>query len=67
MRNRRHICTSRQCLRMVGGQFLCHPADFLDYDVHIERPEHAVVQGVGDFAVRTEQYWMLSDSSRISA
>ncbi|WP_379575150.1 ThuA domain-containing protein [Nonomuraea mangrovi] len=50
-------------LRMVGGLFLFHPADFLDYRVVI-RPEHAehpIMAGLADFDVHSEQYWMLSD------
>lgn len=56
------FATSRQYLRMVGGQFLYHPLEFLDYAVHIERPDHPILEGIGNFAVHTEQYWMLSDS-----
>lgn len=47
--------------RMVGGTFVHHPAEFLDYDVRIEQPDHPIVEGVGDFSVRTEQYWLLTD------
>jgi type 1 glutamine amidotransferase len=54
---------SRDYLRMVGGQFLHHPPDFLDYDVTIrpERADHPIVEGIGDFAVHTEQYWLITD------
>jgi type 1 glutamine amidotransferase len=51
-------------LRMVGGLFLWHPAEFLDHKVRIE-PEHAghpIVAGIEDFTVHTEQYWMLTDA-----
>jgi type 1 glutamine amidotransferase len=41
---------------MVGGRFLCHPGDFVDYRVAITS-EHPVVRGVGDFLVHTEQYF----------
>lgn len=41
---------------MVGGRFLCHPGDFVEYDVTITA-DHPVVAGVGDFSVRTEQYF----------
>lgn len=56
--------TSRAYLRMVGGQFLHHPQDFLDYDVHIEpgRAAHPIVAGIPDFTVHTEQYWMITDA-----
>ncbi|WP_239104135.1 ThuA domain-containing protein [Microbispora corallina] len=51
-------------LRMVGGLFLHHPPDFLDYRVTIvpEHADHPIVAGLGDFDVTTEQYWMLTDS-----
>jgi type 1 glutamine amidotransferase len=41
---------------MVGGRFLFHPGGFVDYDVAIAG-EHSIVDGVGDFAVHTEQYF----------
>ncbi|MCD2443435.1 ThuA domain-containing protein [Agromyces sp. SYSU K20354] len=52
-------------LRMVGGRFLFHPEGFQDYTVRIEaEPERdgEIVAGLEDFAVHTEQYWVLSDS-----
>ncbi|WP_433238097.1 ThuA domain-containing protein [Streptosporangium sp. CA-135522] len=50
--------------RMVGGLFLSHPADFLEYDVVIDpaRADHPIVAGLDGFTVHTEQYWMLTDS-----
>lgn len=55
---------SPEYLRMVGGVFLYHPEGFLDYEVRInrEQADHPIVAGLPDFAVRTEQYWMLGDS-----
>jgi hypothetical protein len=41
---------------MVGGRFLCHPGDFVDYDVTVAG-DHPVVRGVGTFRVHTEQYF----------
>lgn len=52
---------SRPYHRLVGGQFLYHPPDFLDYDVHIVS-DHPIVQGIGDFTVHTEQYWLSTDA-----
>jgi type 1 glutamine amidotransferase len=54
----------REYLRMVGGLFLHHPAEFLDHRVRVE-PEHAehpIVAGIDEFTVHTEQYWMLTDA-----
>ncbi|GAA3514407.1 hypothetical protein FHR32_006403 [Streptosporangium album] len=50
--------------RMVGGLFLCHPDDFVEYDVVIDpdRAGHPIVAGLDGFTIRTEQYWMLTDS-----
>lgn len=41
---------------MVGGRFLCHPGDFVDHDITIVG-DHAIVDGVTDFTVHTEQYY----------
>ena len=41
---------------MVGGRFLCHPGDFVDYRVTITG-EHPITAGVSDFDVHTEQYY----------
>jgi hypothetical protein len=51
-------------LRMVGGVFLYHPPEFLDYEVRMERAQsdHPIVAGLPDFTVHTEQYWMLGDA-----
>lgn len=51
-------------LRMVGGLFLFHPAEFLTYRVEIaaEQADHAIVAGLEGFDVHSEQYWMLTDA-----
>lgn len=42
---------------MVGGRFVCHPGGLqVGYDVAVTG-EHPIVDGVGDFSVRTEQYF----------
>lgn len=46
---------------MVGGQFVQHPGDIRDYTVRIRRPDHPVTEGIGDFSVRSEQYYMHVD------
>ncbi|NYI42479.1 ThuA domain-containing protein [Demequina lutea] len=62
-------------LHMVGGQFAHHagkdPADrigeqsdnYIPYTVHITElgATHPITQGIGDFDLVTEQYWVLSD------
>ncbi len=46
---------------MVGGQWVAHPGNIIDYTVNITRPDDAVMQGVGDFPYRSEQYYMHVD------
>jgi type 1 glutamine amidotransferase len=41
---------------MVGGRFICHPGDFVDYDVTITG-NHPVVADVKSYSVHTEQYF----------
>src|SRR5205807_9046798 len=55
---------SRDYLRMIGGQFLWHQPDFIDYQVNVraERADHPIMAGIADFAVHTEQYWLISDA-----
>lgn len=64
---------SSDYLHLVGGQFACHPpkaaqerrgeqADyFIPYRVEITA-EHPVTEGIEDFDLVTEQYWVLTDS-----
>jgi uncharacterized protein len=55
---------STEYLRMVGGLFLHHPEQHLDYRVRIAEAHrgHPIVAGLDDFSVHTEQYWMLTDA-----
>jgi len=46
---------------MVGGQFVAHPDGIKDYDVAIADRDHEITRGLGDFAVRSEQYYMHVD------
>jgi type 1 glutamine amidotransferase len=46
---------------MVGGQWVAHPGNIIDYNVHITRPEDPIMQGVSDFPYRSEQYYMHVD------
>lgn len=46
---------------MVGGQWVAHPGNIIDYTVRITRPEDPVMQGIGDFPYRSEQYYMHTD------
>jgi uncharacterized protein len=44
---------------MVGGQFVCHPGGFVDYDVDLvaDHADHPVTRGLESFSITTEQYW----------
>ena len=46
---------------MTGGQWVAHPGNIIDYHVDITRPDDPIVQGVGGFAYRSEQYYMHVD------
>jgi type 1 glutamine amidotransferase len=46
---------------MVGGQFVAHPDDIKDYDVAIADHDHEITRGLGDFSVRSEQYYLHVD------
>ena len=48
---------------MVGGQWVSHPGNIIDYTVEITRPDDPIMQGVSDFAYRSEQYYMHVDPS----
>lgn len=44
----------------VGGQWVAHPGDILDYTVEITA-EHEITQGIAPFAMRSEQYYLHID------
>ncbi|NDV53696.1 MULTISPECIES: ThuA domain-containing protein [unclassified Salipiger] len=46
---------------MVGGQWVAHPGNILDYRIEITRPEDPLVEGIGDFDYRSEQYYLHVD------
>jgi type 1 glutamine amidotransferase len=48
---------------MVGGQWVAHPGDILEYKVKITRPDDPIVAGLGDFEMRSEQYYLHVDPS----
>ena len=48
---------------MVGGQWVAHPGNIIDYRVDITRPDDPVMAGVNGFAYRSEQYYMHVDPS----
>jgi type 1 glutamine amidotransferase len=46
---------------MTGGQFLSHPDNLKDYQIRIVNRMDPITQGIPDFKVRSEQYYMLVD------
>ncbi|MCA0963131.1 ThuA domain-containing protein [Salipiger bermudensis] len=46
---------------MVGGQWVAHPGNILDYRVEITRPDDPLVEGIGGFDYRSEQYYLHVD------
>ncbi|MCX5494799.1 ThuA domain-containing protein [Kaistia dalseonensis] len=49
---------------MVGGQWVAHPGNIIDYHVDITRPDDPVMEGLpARFPYRSEQYYMHVDPS----
>lgn len=46
---------------MVGGQWVAHPGNIIDFSVEVTRPDDAVMQGIKNFAYTSEQYYMHVD------
>ena len=46
---------------MVGGQFVKHPGDQINYEVKIGPEKDPITNGINDFSVKTEQYYMHID------
>lgn len=48
---------------MVGGQWVAHPGDIIDYTVNISNHKHPITEGLSDFSIHSEQYYMHVDPS----
>jgi type 1 glutamine amidotransferase len=46
---------------MVGGQWVAHPGNIIDYRVNIINHEDPITTGLNDFAMHSEQYYMHVD------
>lgn len=46
---------------MVGGQWVAHPGNIIDYSVQVTDHDHPITAGLGDFAMHSEQYYMHVD------
>lgn len=45
----------------VGGQWVAHPGNLIDYRVEITKPDDLIMAGIGDFDYHSEQYFMHVD------
>lgn len=46
---------------MVGGQWVAHPGNIIDYRVEISRSDDPIMAGLSDFEMHSEQYYLLVD------
>lgn len=46
---------------MVGGQWVAHPGNIIDYTVNILPGDDPITAGLSDFAVHSEQYYLHVD------
>jgi type 1 glutamine amidotransferase len=46
---------------MVGGQWVAHPGNIIDYTVDISKPDDPIVAGIKSFPYHSEQYYMHVD------
>lgn len=48
---------------MVGGQWVAHPGNIIDYTVNITRSDDPIMHGLSHFQMHSEQYYMHVDPS----
>lgn len=48
---------------MVGGQWVAHPGDIIQYQVNITDKSHPITSNLDDFSMESEQYYMHIDPS----
>jgi type 1 glutamine amidotransferase len=46
---------------IIGGQWVAHPGNIIDYRVDITRPDDPIMEGIGNFPYTSEQYYMHVD------
>jgi hypothetical protein len=46
---------------MVGGQWVAHPGNIIDYEVNIINHDDPITAGLSDFKMHSEQYYMHVD------
>jgi type 1 glutamine amidotransferase len=45
----------------VGGQWVAHPGNIIDYTVQVAKPDDPIMAGIGEFSMHSEQYYMHVD------
>ena len=48
---------------VVGGQWVAHPGNIVDYQVDVKKSDDPIMKGIAPFAYRSEQYYMHIDPS----
>jgi len=48
---------------MVGGQWVAHPGNIIDYQVNITDHDDPITAGLADFSMHSEQYYLHVDPS----
>jgi type 1 glutamine amidotransferase len=48
---------------IIGGQWVAHPGNVIDYEVNVTRPDDPIMEGIADFPYTSEQYYMHVDPS----
>ena len=48
---------------MVGGQWVAHPGNIIDYTVQITNRDDPITAGLNDFSMHSEQYYLHVDPS----
>jgi type 1 glutamine amidotransferase len=48
---------------LLGSQWVAHPGNIIDFRVEVTRPDDPVMQGIGSFDYRSEQYYLHYDPS----
>jgi type 1 glutamine amidotransferase len=46
---------------MVGGQWVAHPGNIIDYEVNLTTHDDPITAGLSDFKMRSEQYYLHVD------
>lgn len=46
---------------MTGGQWVVHPGNIIDYQVNISNVKDPITEGLSDFMMKSEQYYMHTD------